>query len=137
MTEDTWREQLRSQGHRVTPQREAILRAVGELSHPTAESIHQHLQRAEPALNLSTVYRTLAVLSDLGVVTHAHIDAGPPVYHLAGAPPHIHLSCLTCHRVLSIPAAAAGDFADAVEQATGFRIDPTHSGIYGHCEACR
>lgn len=136
MTGESWRDRLRAEGHRVTPQREAILQAVSELSHPTAESVHHHLQRAEPALNLSTVYRTLAVLSDLGVVTHAHIGAGPPVYHLADEPPHIHLSCLSCHRVFSIPVTVAAGFADTVQQETGFTVDPTHAAVYGRCADC-
>lgn len=135
MTE-SWRDRLRSQGQRVTPQREAILQAVSELPHPTAESIHQHLQGDEPGLNLSTVYRTLAVLSELGVVAHAHIGSGPPVYHLADEPPHIHLACLSCHRVVSLPVTAAAEFAAEVTKATGFHIDPTHAAVYGHCQQC-
>ncbi len=136
MSDEAWREQLRSHGQRVTPQREAILRAVQDLPHPTAESIHAHLVAAEPGLSLSTVYRTLVVLQDLGVVTHAHFGSGPPVYHLADRPPHVHLSCLRCGAVTSVPGELAAGFAEEVGAAVGFRIDPTHSAVYGVCRAC-
>lgn len=136
VTEPAWRRRLRAGGHRVTHQREAILTAITELTHPTAESIHQHLAAREPALNLSTVYRTLAVLQDLGVISHAHVGSGPPVYHLADDPPHVHLSCLDCGRVTSIPASATAEFVAAVAARTGFHCDPTHSAIYGRCADC-
>ena len=136
MTEEAWRGQLRARGQRVTPQREAILRAVQGLPHPTAESIHAHLVGDEPGLSLSTVYRTLAVLQELQILTHAHIGSGPPVYHLTDRPSHIHLSCLACGAVTSIPVELAGDFAEAVAATTGFTLDPTHAAVYGRCAAC-
>lgn len=137
MTEDAWRTRLRAGGHRITPQREAVLRAVHELAHPTADSIHAHLVRADPGLSLSTVYRNLTVLQELGVITHAHIGSGAPAYHLADSDPHIHLSCLHCGVVVSVPAAAAHPFARTVSAATGFHIDATHAAVYGVCATCR
>lgn len=137
MVQPTWQERLRAGGHRITPQRASILAAVAELEHPTPESILQHLKPSEPTLNASTVYRTLAVLQDLGLITHAHIGSGSPVYHLADTPPHIHLSCLSCGAVESLPVPAGATFAAEVESVNGFRIDPTHSAIFGVCARCR
>lgn len=136
MSEEAWRARLRAGGHRITPQREAVLRAVTDLPHPTAESIHAHLVESDPGLSLSTVYRNLAVLQELAVITHAHIGTGPPAYHLADTAPHIHLSCLGCGAVASVPATAAADFADDVATRTGFRVDATHSAVYGICARC-
>lgn len=136
MTEEAWRSRLRAGGHRITPQREAVLQAVHDLPHPTAESIHAHLVRSEPGLSLSTVYRNLAVLQELDVITHAHIGSGAPVYHLSGTAPHVHLSCLRCGAVASVPATSAEAFATEVAVETGFRIDATHSAVYGICARC-
>jgi Fur family ferric uptake transcriptional regulator len=136
VTEDAWRARLRAGGHRVTPQREAVLQAVQDLAHPTAESIHAHLARLEPGLSLSTVYRNLTVLQELEVITHAHIGSGAPVYHLAEVDPHIHLSCIRCGTVASVPGSTAGPFAADVHALTGFRVDATHSAVYGICAAC-
>lgn len=113
-----------------------MLRAVQDLSHPTAESIHAHLVVTDPDLSMSTVYRNLAVLQEIGVVTHAHIGSGPPVYHLADGVPHIHLSCLRCGAVSSVAPDLADGFATQVVAASGFRIDATHSAVYGICARC-
>lgn len=134
--EAEWTLALRSSGHRVTSQRLAILSALSASRHPTAESLHDQLQAQEPTLSLSTVYRNLAVLQDVGLVTHAHVGAGGPVYHLASEPAHIHLSCLRCGSVTSVVAATARAFADRVAAETWFQIDPGHSAVYGVCGSC-
>jgi Fur family ferric uptake transcriptional regulator len=136
MTGGHWELVLRDHGCRVTVQRVAILGALAELRHPTVEAIHEHLRSAEPALNLSTVYRTLSVLEDAGIVTHAHIGARGPVYHLAAEAPHLHLSCLGCGRVVSVDVRAAAGLAAEVAAQTGFRIEPAHSAVYGWCAEC-
>jgi Fur family transcriptional regulator, ferric uptake regulator len=136
VTEEAWRERLRAQGHRITPQREAVARAVAELPHASAESVHAHLHPTDPDLSLSTVYRTLAVLQDLGVIEHTHLG-GASVYHLSGTVPHIHLSCLRCGIVQSVDLDSAGGFADEVLRRTGFRVDVTHSAVHGVCADCR
>lgn len=132
-----WEQALRERGHRVTAPRLAILLALTVAKHPTAESIHEHLRDSQPTVNLSTVYRNLAVLQDAGLVTHAHVGSGAPVYHLAEEADHIHLSCLNCGRVTSVPAATAEQFADRVAADTGFAIEPGHSAVYGWCGDCR
>jgi Fur family ferric uptake transcriptional regulator len=136
MPESDWEVALRAQGHRVTTQRLAILRAVAEERHPTAESIYEALRDSEPPLNLSTVYRNLALLQQAGLITHAHIDAGSPVYHLAEEPSHIHLSCLACGAVKSVEPDTASAFAQRVAADTGFVIEPGHSAVYGRCADC-
>ena len=136
MSDADWEATLRAKGHRVTAQRLAILRAVADERHPTAESIYETLRDSKPPLNLSTVYRNLAVLQQAGLITHAHIDAGSPVYHLAEEPSHIHLSCLTCGAVTSAEPETAAAFAQRVLVDTGFVIDPGHSAVYGRCPEC-
>ena len=136
MADSEWEAALRSHGHRVTSQRLAILRSISTMKHPTAESIHEALGQAEPSLNLSTVYRNLAVLQEVGLVTHAHIDARAPVYHLAAEPSHIHLACLVCGDVTSVEPETAGAFAERVALDTDFVIQPGHSAVYGYCPNC-
>ncbi len=136
MPESDWAAALRAQGHRVTAQRSAILRAVAEERHPTAESIYEELRDSDPPLNLSTVYRNLSLLQQAGLITHAHIDAGAPVYHLAEEPSHIHLSCLECGAVTSVEPDTAAAFARRIATDTGFVIEPGHSAVYGRCADC-
>ena len=136
MTED-WEVRLREQGFRITPQRQLVLQAVESLSHGTPEEILTEVQRTATGVNLSTVYRTLEVLEDVGLVTHAHIGHGPPTYHSVDEHVHIHLVCDECGKVLSIPAAVAEEFVVRLEDSYGFRTDIAHVSVHGQCESCK
>lgn len=136
MTED-WERRLREQGFRITPQRQLVLEAVESLRHGTPEELLVEVQRTATGVNLSTVYRTLEVLEDVGLVTHAHIGHGPPTYHSVDEHVHIHLVCDRCAKVLSVPASVADDFARRLESEYGFRTDISHVSVHGACESCR
>ena len=76
-----WDRRLRSQGYRITPQRQLVLEAVYALRHGTPDEILAEVQRHASGVNLSTIYRALEVLEEVGLVTHAHIGHGAPTYH--------------------------------------------------------
>jgi Fur family ferric uptake transcriptional regulator len=132
-----WRTRLRAGGYRVTPQRQLVLEAVAALDHATPESILAQVQLTSTAVNLSTVYRSLEVLEEVGLVTHAHLGHGSPAYHSVDEAPHIHLVCSGCGMVLSVPAEVAEPFAALLETRTGFRADIAHVTVQGLCGACR
>jgi Fur family ferric uptake transcriptional regulator len=132
-----WNERLHSRGYRVTPQRTLVLCAINELGHATPEEILGRVQAAAPRVNLSTVYRTLEVLEEVGLVTHAHLGHGSPTYHSVDDEVHIHLVCGDCGGVESIPAEAARDFLDSLDRDRGFSTDIGHMAIHGRCRACR
>src|ERR1700722_11470214 len=77
-----WDEELRARGYRVTPQRQLVLEAVTKLEHATPEEICAQVQLTARGVNISTVYRTLELLEQLGLVTHSHLRHGAPSYHL-------------------------------------------------------
>ncbi len=135
MTED-WERRLRDGGFRITPQRQLVLEAVESLGHGTPEEVLVEVQRTATGVNLSTVYRTLEVLEDVGLVTHAHIGHGPATYHSVDEHVHIHLVCDRCSKVLSVPAEVAGDFVHRLESDYSFRTDISHVSIHGLCESC-
>ena len=130
-------ERLHARGYRVTPQRTLVLAAVNDLGHATPEEILLRVQADSPKVNLSTVYRTLEVLEDVGLVTHAHLGHGAPTYHSVDEHVHIHLVCRSCEGVDSIPAAQARDFLDSLEREHGFATDVGHMAIHGVCRDCR
>ena len=68
MSHHTWREELRSRGYRVTPQRQLVLEAVRVLDHAPPDAICTEVQKTVAGLNLSTVYRTLDLLEKVGLV---------------------------------------------------------------------
>lgn len=135
MTDD-WDARLRDRGFRITPQRQLVLEAVERLRHGTPEAILVEVQKTASGVNLSTVYRTLEVLEDVGLVTHAHIGHGAPTYHAVDERPHIHLVCDVCGRVESIDADVAQSLADLLHTQRGFDLDIAHVSLHGACQKC-
>src|SRR5271170_2461271 len=95
----TWDDTLRAGGYRVTPQRQLVLEAVARLEHATPEEICAAVRQTARGVNVSTVYRTLELLEQLGLVKHTHLGHGAPRYHLAAEAQHVHLVCRECGRV--------------------------------------
>ncbi|QFG22021.1 Fur family transcriptional regulator [Actinomadura sp. WMMB 499] len=134
---ESWQQELRAKGYRVTPQRQLVLEAVTNLEHGTPEEICTEVQRTARGVNISTVYRTLELLEELGLVKHAHLGHGPPNYHLAAEAEHIHLVCRGCHTVEDVDPAAAEGLAALLEREQGFETDVHHLTVYGRCKECR
>jgi Fur family ferric uptake transcriptional regulator len=121
---------------RATPQRRLIFDAVVALKHATPEQICEQVQRSAPAVSLSTVYRTMELLEDLGVVSHTHLGHGAPTYHPVGHADHIHLVCRRCGSVGKADLATAHHLAGLVAASTGFVTDVDHLSLHGLCAAC-
>ncbi|MFC3998455.1 Fur family transcriptional regulator [Nocardiopsis sediminis] len=136
MSPDTWREELRSRGYRVTPQRQLVLEAVRELEHATPDTICTRVQQTASGLNLSTVYRTLELLERIGLVTHTHLGAGSPSYHLAEEADHLHVVCRSCGEVTDSPLDLADDLVRRLRRDSGFEADARHLTIFGECRTC-
>ncbi len=131
-----WRAMLRERGYRLTPQRELVLAAVTELGHATPEQVCVRVQETASGINISTVYRTLELLEELGLVRHAHLGHGAPSYHPAGHDHHLHLVCRDCAVVAQVPVAVAAQLTRDLRDAHGFEVDLEHFAIYGRCTAC-
>ena len=132
-----WQQRLRESGHRLTPQRELVLAAVERLGHATPDEVYAEVREHSAAINLSTVYRTLELLDDLGLIRHAHLTDRAPTYHAATGHEHAHLVCRGCRAVISVGedevAAALGPLADRF----GFAPDYGHLSVFGRCADCR
>ena len=93
---EDWDRRLRAHGYRITPQRQLVLNAVYTLRHGTPEEVLEEVQRHASGVNLSTIYRAIEVLEEVGLVTHSHIGHGAPTYHAVDSHTHIHLACDGC-----------------------------------------
>lgn len=133
---DDWERRLRGQGFRITPQRQLVLEAVEHLRHGTPEEILFEVQRTASGVNLSTVYRTLEVLEEVGLVTHAHIGHGAPTYHAVDDHVHIHLVCDRCKNVMSVDSEVARSMVDNLRKDHGFETDISHVSVHGTCGKC-
>ena len=109
--EGDWRAQLRGRGYRLTPQRELVLEAVDTLGHATPDEVHAEVRRHASAVNVSTVYRALEVLEELGLVRHTHLSDRAPTYHSVAGHEHVHLVCRRCGTVTSVSADLVGPLA--------------------------
>lgn len=122
---------LRERGLRMTAQREHILAAVRELSHATPEQIYD----AVPDVDLTTVYRTLELLEELGIIKHAHLDHGAPAYRPA-EDDHVHVVCHICKSVIDAPADLVTALERRLRDERGFVLDRSHFTVFGQCREC-
>ncbi|MEO7059650.1 MAG: transcriptional repressor [Lapillicoccus sp.] len=128
---------LRAKGKRLTPQRRRILDALAAVAHGTPDLIGQTVAAdGGPELPLSTIYRGLEVLEELGFVGHTHLDHRAPSYHLAEHATHIHLVCLGCGTVSEAPVEDAATFTGNLRAVHGFEADVTHMAVHGWCVDC-
>ncbi|MGH3327329.1 MAG: Fur family transcriptional regulator [Streptomycetales bacterium] len=132
-----WHRELRARGYRLTPQRQLVLEAVTTLEHGTPEEICGEVRKTASGVNISTVYRTLELLEDLGLVRHTHLGHGAPTYHAAGDSEHLHLVCRDCGGVTETQVEAAEELVQRLSRQHGFETDVQHFAIYGRCAACR
>ncbi|NMH75957.1 Fur family transcriptional regulator [Pseudonocardia xinjiangensis] len=130
------RRTLHQRGLRMTPQRQLVLDAVRTLGHATPEQICTEVQRAAPAVNITTIYRTLDLMERIGLVRHTHLGHGAPTYS-EQEHQHVHLVCHSCGTVTE----AATDLMDGLTRRLrsdiGFELDPSHVALSGMCSTCR
>jgi len=130
---------LHARGSRVTPQRQLVIEQVlATRGHIVPEAIYSKVSQQFPSINRSTVYRTLQLLEEMGLIHHAHVEEGSTRYHRAEDPAHIHLVCHDCNRVQEVQDLSVGESLQRVlVERYGFESDLTHLAIAGHCANCR
>jgi Fur family ferric uptake transcriptional regulator len=130
-------DRLKGAGKRLTPQRRLVLDAVEQLGHATPDEVLAKARVAQPTLSLSTVYRNLEVLEELGLVRHAHLSDRAPTYHSVGGHEHFHLVCRTCGAVISVGPALLTPLLERLDVDHGFVPDVGHLTVFGTCRDCR
>jgi Fur family ferric uptake transcriptional regulator len=134
--EPDWRSRLRERGYRLTPQRELILGAVERLGHATPDEVLAEVRTHSTAVNASTVYRTLEVLEELGLVRHAHLSDRAPTYHSMTEHEHFHLVCRNCSRTISVDPDVLTPVTERLSSDHGFAVDIGHLTVFGLCADC-
>lgn len=131
-----WQAELRARGYRLTPQRQLVLEAVGSLGHGTPEDIATAVRRTASGVNISTVYRTLELLEELGLVQHTHLGHGAPTYSVTTDDNHVHLVCRECGAVQEADADLLGEAVRRLTEERGFTLDVGHVALFGRCSDC-
>jgi Fur family ferric uptake transcriptional regulator len=129
---------LKERGLRMTPQRQLILDAVAALhGHISADQVYQQVIRQFPDVNVTTVYRTLEVLEELGLMRHTHFHDGVAQYQRTDEAPHHHLVCTVCDGDTELDLEILEPLAKEIRRRYGFKSDLAHTAIVGVCHACQ
>lgn len=129
-------DELRSRGLRLTAQRQLVLEAVYQLGHATPDQVHVQVAKTAAGVNITTVYRTLELLEELGLVTHAHLSHGAPTYHGVTEKQHVHLVCRSCGVVDDVSSDLLNPLAATLERDKSFLVDIGHVALFGICQHC-
>ena len=131
-------ETLRQRGYRVTPQREMVIEVIARGGrHMAAEEVFEEVQAQTRAINIATVYRTLDLLVEQGLVSRADLGGGRVVYATLQHGPHIHLLCRYCGRIVDADVAPFEPLFEHIQAQYGFTCSPQHFAIYGLCADCQ
>jgi len=129
---------LRERGYRITPQRMLILDIVKDSdTHISAEEIYARVHAEYPYINISTVYRTLELLTNLGLATKTDLGEGRVRYHHAEKGQHHHLVCENCGTVIDVHESFFSPLKPALLEKYQFEANIRHLAIFGRCSKCR
>jgi Fur family ferric uptake transcriptional regulator len=126
---------LEARGYRVTPSRRAVIAGVlQQAGHFTVDDLLRRCRGAGRA----TVFRTIRLLTELGVVCRVLLDDGSLHYRLSERPQHHHhLVCTGCGKVQDLDQCSVSDLVRELSRSSGYEIDGHWLEFYGHCAACR
>lgn len=129
---------LRAARKRITPQRRLVLDILAKTDrHLDAHDIYERGRSREARFSLSTVYRTLAVLKEAGVIRELHLDQDHHCYELDEKDEHSHLVCLACGKVVEVDSTPFAEAAKTVGEIHGFEIASAQVELAGYCAGCR
>lgn len=124
-------------GYRLTSARQAIVDAlVASDGHITADDLAARVRESAPQIGRMTVYRTLDLLCDLGLIRPVYQGTGAAHYVLLDGGSHHHLICNQCYRVIDFDRCGASDLAQTIGRQHNFQVQSHLLEVYGLCEAC-
>ncbi|MDO8636748.1 MAG: Fur family transcriptional regulator [Dehalococcoidia bacterium] len=129
---------LRQRGLRLTPQRKIVFSVLeSSEGHLSAEEIYSRVQAKSPKINISTVYRNLETLKQLGLITVTDLGEGRLRYHYGEKGHHHHLICEKCGAVLELDESLLRPLKKELRRQYDFEADLSHLAIFGRCQKCR
>jgi Fur family peroxide stress response transcriptional regulator len=138
LTTEALMERIRRAGLRVTPQRLEIYRALAATSeHPSVQTLFEQLQGRLPGLSHATIYNTLEMMAQLGLVQEVNAPGDNAARYDANVSPHAHLMCRACGRVEDFSAIPLEEPDPRVAELSGYEVRAVGITYYGRCPACR
>ena len=130
-------EMLRKRGYRLTPQRYMILNVIQEADeHLSIDQILERVQQHNPQVSLSTIYRTLELLRELGLVRENRLPGEQPHYEVADGQAHHHLVCRRCRAIIHLDETLLGNLPAQLAEQQRFHDITLDLVATGYCDAC-
>ena len=130
---------LRQQGYKLTPQRRVVLKTIAlNQNHLTPAEIYERVHEEYPGIGLVTIYRTLDILTELGLICEVHAGGSSRSY-LMRRPSghHHHLVCSGCGAVVDFTNCDLSKLEQRLSQETGFDVDDHLLELFGRCLNCQ
>jgi len=130
-------ETLRKNGYKATTQRIAVCRfALHSRDHPTAQRIYNEVRRIHPTVSLATVYKTLQILTEHGLIQELDLPQSQARFD-SYVEPHINLVCMQCGNIQDFNDKTAQEMVERVTTQAEFTRTGQRLDIYGLCRTCR
>jgi Fur family peroxide stress response transcriptional regulator len=129
---------LRDKGHRLTPQRMAIINTlITNDEHPSVDQIYEQVKQEFPMTSLATVYKTIAMLKSIGEVME--LDLNDHRAHYDGKKPysHPHLICIRCKKIIDTEISGMAELSNNIAQTYGYLIVNQRLDFFGICPECQ
>ncbi|NLF02247.1 MAG: transcriptional repressor [Anaerolineales bacterium] len=135
---DYLRDRFRDEGRRLTTQRRLILEVLQNSErHLDVETLHERVRSRDPRVSLATIYRSLAILKDMGLVEEHSLGQEHAHYEAAQQAPHYHFICCACGRVIEFDSDLVGQAVQDFQRQYGASVTDTHLRLSGRCLQCR
>lgn len=129
--------ELRKRGYRLTPQRHMILSVINEANeHLSIDQIAERVQARNPYVSLSTIYRNLELLKELGLIRENRLPNEPPHYESAEGSAHHHLVCRDCRAMQHLEDDLLGNLHQQIQNQYQFHSLTLELVVSGYCDAC-
>lgn len=131
---------LLSQGvkHRHTRQRQLLLKVLGQTErHVDAYELYQRARHQQAQLSLSTVYRSLRLFKELGLVEEHQFDGARSYWEARPRARHHHMVCLGCGRIVEFHCPETERLKSRISREKGFQVTETEVRLMGYCLACQ
>jgi Fur family ferric uptake transcriptional regulator len=134
----TFNRYLKTQGLRLTHQREAIVQVFLKTSgHIDLDELYLRVMKLDRRIGQSTLYRTMKLLVNSGLAHAHHFADAPTRYEVAvEGQHHDHLICTSCGKILEFENPTIEKLQDEVADSFGFRIHTHRMELYGECREC-
>lgn len=132
------RDAFRTAGRRLTPQRRLILEVLKESDeHLDADELYDQAKARTPDISLATVYRTLAVLKEMGLVDEHRLGEGHCHYEAMRAEPHYHFTCRDCGKVIEFDTVLVAQIEQELSKRERVCVTGAHLHLTGYCAQCK